>query len=372
MIVTCEKSSFLDRRLEVLMNNEITIAILDELSKEITAKKHLEPKYLESRGNANGFEELMKEVIIGEFNSTINHVIPNKNIKLIPRFGHHFPDLDLRINEKTYGIELKSRNNGSWTTLGGSVIESISKDNYEEIYLLFASFDKKKGETSYKVQYKPYWEAADAIKVTHSPRFNLNLNSSKSVFNSNDEYRALRNMTNENKLQFIRRTLANNATSATWYTNPDKSLPPTIFSTLNKAQKDKLKVEVMFLYPEDLLHQPRARYDRITNYLLSQYFIVNTATRDMFTAGGTINIKGITFPKIVGRYRENKEAILNLLNTKDNDFIDMAYDLWGFDQNSRTTIKADFFHVIDLCGNRYLNDNLNKISVTKLSHLLFQ
>lgn len=353
------------------MSNRITITILDELSKEITSKKHLEPKYLESRGNANGFEELMKEVIIGEFNNAIKHVIPDKRIKLIPRFGHHFPDLDLIINDKTYGIELKSRNNGSWATLGGSVIESISKDNYEEIYLLFASFNKKKGETSYKVRYKPYWEAADAIKVTHSPRFDLNLNSSKSVFSSNDEYRALRNMPNENKLNFIRRTLADNATSATWYTNPDKTVPPTIFSTLTKAQKNKLKAEVMLLYPEDLLHQPRAKYDRITNYLLSQYFIVNTATRDMFTAGGSIKIKGIAFPKIVGRYRENKEAILNLLNTKDNDFIDMAYDLWGYDQSNRTTIKADFFHVIDSCGNRFLSDNLNRISVTNLSHLLF-
>lgn len=353
------------------MNNETTI-VLNELAKEIMAKKELPTKYLESHGNANGFERLMKEVIIEEFNQSIQELIPNRKIKLIPRFGHHFPDLDLHIDNEIYGIELKSRNNGSWITLGGSVIESISQDNYEEIYLLFASFNKKKGDTSYKVRYKPYWQAADAIKVTHSPRFDINLDSSQSVLNSNEDYKSLRNMKIEDKLNFIRHTLAQNATTATWYTNPEKTVPPTIFSTLSKSQKDKLKAEILLLYPRDLLRQPRANYDRITNYLLSQYFIVNTSTRDMFTAGGTIDIKGVKFPKIVDRYRKNQKAILQLLETTDESFIDMAYDLWGYTQKQRTTIKSDFFHVIDLCGTKYLSENLRQISVAKLSALLFQ
>lgn len=352
------------------MNSEVTI-ILEELKKEITSKKELDSKYLESHGNANGFEKLMKEVIIGEFNSKINTLIPDKKIRLEPRFGHHFPDIDLHIDNKLYGVELKSRNNGSWKTLGGSVIESISKDDYEEIYLLFASFDKKKGETSYKVRYKPYWEAADAIKVTHSPRFDLNLDTTKPVFNSNKNYKALRNMDNEDKLQFIRETLSKNATSSTWYTSPNKTVPPTIYSSLDKAQKEKIKEEVMLLFPYDLLHQPRAIYDEITNYLLTQYFIVNTSTRDMFTAGGSININNQRFPKIIDSYIKHKEQLLNLLDSRDSDFQDLAYNSWKIDESQRTSLKDDFIKVINICGKKYLSKELSNANINNLADLLF-
>lgn len=312
----------------------------------------------------------MKEIVIDEFNAKIKS-ITDTPCKLIPRFGHHFPDLDLHIGDKTYGIELKSRNNGSWITLGGSVIESISKDNYEEIYLLFASFNKKKGETSYKVRYQPYWQAADAIKVTHSPRFDLNLDSDKSVFSSNDDYKALRDMKDDDKLSFIRKILAENATGATWYTQPNETVPPTLYTSLQKEQKEKLKTEVLVLFPQDLLHQPRARYDRITDYLLSQYFVVNTSTRDMFTAGGTIELKGVKFPRIIDSYRKHRNQIENLLKTGNSDFIDLAYSSWNIADNQRNDIRKDFITIINNCGIKYMLQNLESIHTDKLSDLLF-
>lgn len=329
----------------------------------------LDNKYLESHGNANGFERLMKEVIIEEFNNKVKLLLPNNIVVLKPRFGHHFPDLDLHIDDKIYGIELKSRNNGSWNTLGGSVIESISKDNYEEIYLLFASFNKKIGERSYKVRYKPYWQAADAIKVTHSPRFDLNLNTEQSVFSSNEDYKKLRSMPTDEKLQFIRKTLAENANGATWYTNPE-TVPPTMYSGLNKKQKDKLKVEVLTLFPQDLLHQPRALYSRITDYLLSQYFIVNTSTRDMFSAGGTIEVQGQKFPKIIDTYKKYQDQIIKLLDTNDFNFTELAQNLWGISENSNS-LQHNFLKVIDDCGSKYFMSNLDKVSVATLSELIF-
>lgn len=355
------------------MDNIIT-EILEELKSEIVSRKNLNKDYLASQGNKNGFETLMKDEIISEFNQKAPSLF-NQEVKLIPKFGHHFPDIDLTIGDHLFGIELKSRNNGSWKTLGGSVIESISNDNYEEIYLLFASFDKEKNETSYKVRYMPYWKATESIKVTHSPRFQIDLDSKESVFSSNEEYKEVRQMSDEDTIQFIHSKLNTGSKKLTWYSNLDKSISPTDYCSLSKNKKNEILTEALILFATDLLktdknENAKADYHNLRHYMLTQHYIL--ITRDNFSAGGQFEYKGIKFPKIIEKYQEYKNSILDLLNTKDTDFIEIAYQKWNWPKDkTKTTLEEDFKIILDDCGKNYLSNRLLKLPTNKLSDLIF-
>lgn len=348
--------------------------ILEELKQEITARKNLDSKYLESKGNSNGFEKLMQEEIIEEFNSKATSLF-HKDIELIPQFKHHFPDIDLKVDNELYGIELKSRNNGSWSTLGGSVIESISDDNYKEIYLLFATFNKKQGDTEYQVRYMPYWKAADAIKVTHSPRFEINLDATNHVFKSNEDYKKLRQLNEQDTIKFIQDALKRSTKKLTWYASLNNEVPPTRFSTLDKSTKDNIKAEVLVLFPYDLLRtidneDAQANYTNLQDYLMTQHYI--SSTRDNFSAGGQVTIHGVKFPRIVDVYQKYKNEILRLLNTNDSEFIQLAYEKWQLpDSEAKHTLEEDFKTVLNMCGNKYLANHLSQANVATLSDLIF-
>lgn len=349
--------------------------VLEELKKEITSRKNLSSKYLESKGNSNGFEKLMQDEIIDEFNSKASSLF-QKNIKLIPQFKHHFPDIDLKIDDDLFGIELKSRNNGSWNTLGGSVIESISDDNYKEIYLLFATFNKKQGDTEYQVRYMPYWQAADAIKVTHSPRFEINLDATNHVFSSNDDYKRLRQMNEKDTIKFIQDALKESTKKLTWYASLNNEVPPTRFKDLNPVTQNEIMAEILILFPRDLLRtksngDANALYSNLQDYLITQHYVF--FTRDQFSAGGQKKFQGVKFPKIIYKYaHEYKAPILNLLNNNDPDFSNLAYDKWQWDPSvPKTTLEQDFKKVLDICGNRYLSKYLSNTNTSKLSDLIF-
>ena len=104
---------------------------------------------------------------------------------------------------KKYGLELKSRKKSQWTTNGNSVFESITDEDYSEIYLLFGSLNND--ESAYQVQYKPYWEVTTGIAVTHSPRFKIDMRAeiTDSVFKDSDEYFKLREMTEPERIAFF-------------------------------------------------------------------------------------------------------------------------------------------------------------------------
>ncbi|EGV9322438.1 hypothetical protein DYP23_06215, partial [Staphylococcus pseudintermedius] len=126
--------------------------VLNMIKEQIEGMSTLIPEYLKNNRNDNGFEELFPIVA----NNIANKLLPNDILEIEPRLGHHFPDVDLILNGLKYGIELKSRSNGAWSTNGNSVLESITNDDYEEIYLFFGT--KIPDEQRLLVKFAPYWQ----------------------------------------------------------------------------------------------------------------------------------------------------------------------------------------------------------------------
>lgn len=356
--------------------------LLDELVKEINNQAPLDPKYLKSNGNANGFEDLFKDKIITEFNAKMKSDYPKEIIELKGNFGHQFPDLDLKINDKLYGIELKSKKDGTWQTQGGSVFETTSKISYEEIYVLFATFNASKHENKYKLRYAPYWEVADAIKVTHSPRVHLNLDTSESVFKSNQEYKSFRNLKKSDQNKKVQDILKETTSRSVWYIIEDNTIEPTAYSDLDASQRNKVYVESLLLFPWDLFKQPKGNYENVTKYFLSQYFIISSSMRDKYTAGGRISLKvangtnspdkKVSFPQIFKRYIEHREELIELLNSMNDELLAEAYKFWKLPKSNKERKPFDDFKtVLDNVGKKYYSEELSKIPYTSLSEFIF-
>lgn len=290
----------------------------------------LNKEFTESKGENNGFEKLVKKIIHDIKDNSHNYEF---TIDYETHFGHHFPDLDIFINNKKYGIELKSRNTLTWTTNGNSIFESITDEGYENIYLLFGALDKK--NNSFQVKYEQYWKVLSDIKVTHSPRFfiDMNLPEEERIFTSNREYTQLREYTKEQKNQFVSNKLRQKTNESQWYLPSEETIEPILFSTLNDCEKNRIIAISFILFAHDLLRtdssqNPHAYYDNITAYIFSQYYCYSSSFRDLFSAGGRYHFKEQDYPKSFGQLTKYFLEIKHILSKENESLREKCYLHW--------------------------------------------
>lgn len=343
--------------------------ILHKIKDKIESMDPIDPKYLVSNGNKNGFEELVPLVAEEIKNEINNPMIFDYKVHL----GHHFPDMDLTVENNTFGLELKSRKNGSWNTNGNSIFESISDYDYEEIYLLFGT--KQSDRNRLLVRFKEYWKVTSSISVTHSPRFIINMDSEESVFSNAKEYYDLKNSTQEEKINFIQNYLRNHTEGARWYIQSDSSntITPIPISSLDCERKNQLLAEILILFPHDILKQPQATYSRSHEYLISQYFYYSSSFRDHFSASGKCYILENRLPRIIQKFVSLSEDIRDLLNSASNEFKKQAYILWNElpVQVNQESFTEDYKKIIDYIWKKYYEPTLQNKKIKSLSSLLF-
>lgn len=322
-------------------------------------------EFLVSKGNDNGFEKLvplLAETIVNELDETL---------QVIPHYGHHFPDMDFILNGKRYGVELKSRNNGSWDTNGNSVFESISDEMYEEIFIVFGT--KEPGKDRILVQYAPYWTVTSSITVTHSPRFKIQMNTPNSVFKSKQEYDQLRDMSEKEKVVFLQNYLKQNTTGVKWFVPQDsQSLKPTSLNTLSADRKNRIKAEILVLYPQDLLTANRADYSRAHEFLIVHYFYYSSSFRDFFSAGGQWKYEKVKFPKSIETLYLLRSEIKDILENANPEFKEIAYRSWDSLQIklTRKSFIEDYHAIIAHIGDVHFRNELNHANIQNLCDLL--
>ena len=340
--------------------------VLWMLQRKIEAINPVPEDFLVSKGNYNGFEKLVPLML----NEMVGQVVSDFAFEI--NYGHHFPDIDLILNGERFGLELKSRNNGSWDTAGNSVFEKVSGEDYKEIFLFFGSH--KKGAPQIKVKYRPYWETASAISVTHSPRFKINMDAKESVFASAEEYKKLQIMSDVDKITFLQNYLRDNTTGLKWFIPPEPdAVKPTAISALDKRSQQKVISEILILFPQDLL-KPRSDYSRSAEHLIMTYFYYSNSFRDFFSASGKWNFDNAKFPQIVKRIYDNRLMIFELLEGANEAFQELAYQLWeeqGMDFK-KDNFKDDYLITLDELGRLHIYEELQKTSLSTLSEILKQ
>lgn len=328
----------------------------------------LTPSYIVSNGTNNGFEKLVVDILTEMNNNQFSFEI---------KLGHHFPDINIKIDNKVYGLEIKSRKNESWSTNGNSVLESITSDNYEDIYIIFGSLNST--QTKYTVLYNNYWKTTCDISVTHSPRFKISMNSENSIFNDKESYNAFRNMNLTEKNIFIQDYFMKNIKNNKWYNPQEIKLKPISYNKLQKFEKEKILSEILIIFPYDLLRRDltsnknKSNYEKAFEYMFETYFCYSTSFRDLFTAGGKYQIDGVPFPKIIKKYIDLRDNINLILNNCEYEFYEYCLENWNKETltSSEININEIYYNILNDIGDMYYKDSINDTSYNTLSELIF-
>lgn len=344
--------------------------VLNEIKNIIEKKTNLEKKYLVSNGTNNGFECLVTDILKNEFNK--NKFSPH-SIEFDPKFGKHFPDINVSIDNEQYGLELKSSQQNTWKVNGGSVFESVGNEQYKDIYVLFGS--RKKTDKTYNIRYKPYWSVADGIHVTHSPRYSLNMDAKQEdlFYPTKNDYDNIRQSDDTNKLRYFKEKLAKVTNKPTWYSN--ELIEPKSFNELSATDKENIISESLIIYPQDVIKEGHANYYNITKYMITTYFVFNASIRDTFTAGGKYKYENKLFPQIVKTLKKYNEVIQKRLEDPDIDseFKKTILNSWqnipNFDINNNNSLYTTYLELINFLGNKEYQNLLNS---KKLANIIFE
>lgn len=246
------------------------------------------------------------------------------DIKLVS--GINFPDIRI---QRSYGVEVKSSQSG-WTSIGSSIIESTRIPSIEEIYMVFANLRSKPAE----FQCRPYEDVLIDIKVTHSPRYEIDMNAKKTIFDilgvPYNEFRVKEDKTKIELAQIYARKkfLEMGRKEMPWWIKDlkDNSSQGNIrlWNELSIEEKRKLLIQCMILFPSIVNPKPSpTKYNDATLWLCSYYQIVSPNIRDIFSAGGqeTFFHNEIKYliPRVYCKVRDNLREIREMIELPPQD-----------------------------------------------------
>ena len=139
----------------------------------------------------------------------------------------------------------------------------------------------------------------------------------------------------------------------------EESTAPTVklFSTLLREEQERIRVLLYAMFPE-ILGNRGDKYNNPSLFLLTRYGIINPSFRDMFSAGGQVELplyKGVLvkMPAAFGRIQRYRSLILETLQETS---LQTLSENWGTSVNDKDRIRQ----WCELCAMQYATtkDNL--------------
>ena len=263
--------------------------------------------------------------------------------------GAQFPDIQIR---NFYGVEVKSTIKNHWTSTGSSILESTRNTDIRRIYMTFGKLGRP-----VEFRSRPYEECLSDIAVTHYPRYRIDMELKKgeTIFDkigmSYDELRKLNNPV-EPVSKYYKSQLKPG--ERLWWANDsnEESTAPTVklFSTLLREEQERIRVLLYAMFPE-ILGNRGDKYNNPSLFLLTRYGIINPSFRDMFSAGGQVEIPLYTgvlvkMPAAFGRIQKYKNLILETLKEAS---LQTLTENWGVPVNDKDRIQQ----WCELCARQY-------------------
>jgi len=242
--------------------------------------------------------------------------------------GQRFPDI---VAGKYYGVEVKSSKDEKWITLGGSVNESTRVEDVERIFLVF-------GKLMEPIEFRsrPYEDCLFDVVVTHYPRYKINMNlkqgetifdkigTTYDSFRKNDPIKKIvdyysKHFKYDESLWWIGKVINDEQTKA------ETPMKIELWEDLPADKRKDLKAKGLALFPE-LTGNSNDKYKEFSFWLVANYNVVSTSTRDIFSAGGREDkiIKAKTYkdiPRVIINIIENKDTILEIINSTEESIL---------------------------------------------------
>lgn len=241
---------------------------------------------------------------------------------------HAFPDLFVRIlEEQWFGVEVKTSQK-DWKCFGNSIFETTRVKNLEDrIYVFFGKFTDP-----LKCRWAKYEQCIDNINITHSPRYQINMDvisdPKTSVFaKMNISYYDFYLLDVETKMDYIRqykKATVGRDVALWWLPTHDEpsdqdeqKLSIQLFSSLSIQQKVEIRYKAIALFPA-IFSRESKKYDAVLVWLASNYGVVTGSIRDLFSAGGKYEVEfehtKIRIPKIFSHVVSGISTIKDNIN----------------------------------------------------------
>ncbi len=212
---------------------------------------------------------------------------------------HAFPDLAAN----GFGVEVKFTKKDSWQAVGNSVFEGMRDPIVERVYIIFG----KLGGWP-EVKWARYEECVNHVRISHAPRFVINLEESGSLFaKMNISYEQFSELSPEEKMEHIRsysRSRLKEGERLWWLEDQEEQVEEeqahtwpaevTFYMRLPQWRKRRLRAEAVLLCP-GIVKPSRTKtfeYADAGLYLLRQHGVFCHQTRDLFSAGSVAGVEG--------------------------------------------------------------------------------
>lgn len=282
-------------------------------------------------------KQLEKEAVLAIKEQCKGTSFMPEDIQLVS--GQRFPDI---VAAKHFGVEVKSTKENKWISTGSSIIESTRVECVNHIYMLFG----KLGGKPIEFKCKPYQDCLYDIAVTHSPRYliDMEIPQAKTIFSKMqieyDRFRLSKDPINTVRAYYLEKIKKEKRVAMPWWIGSDTITSPILRlwskGTFSKEEQCLYKAQLLILFPTEICS---SNYDRATLWLCIRHSIINTHFRDLFTAGGQVEIKNVYCPAIIKRILALapivREILLNhslLIDIKDNNpelfYAEDKYTYW--------------------------------------------
>jgi len=298
---------------KICRNNKKFEQLLDKSHYQLVEDAKKSPSYYLKR-SSDDFEKDVFE----SMRSAAKKTCFDNTIELVS--GFKFPDI---VAKKYFGVEVKTVKKNQWHSTGNSVLENTRVEDVDTIYIFFGKLCNP-----LEFKYRKYQDCLSGVAVTHSPRYliDMNLEKGKTIFDKiKISYDDLRQMKNPIKpIVNYYRSIAKEGEEPWWMDDsetPEYVISPTVslWSNLQKNDKDKLIIEAMARFPE-IFGTSTAKYQKLASWLAARHGVVDSSLRDRFTAGGKVDLtinkkKYARIPRIFLHLHENVNEVLKIVNT---------------------------------------------------------
>ena len=215
--------------------------------------------------------------------------------------GQRLPDI---IASKHFGVEVKSTKENKWVSTGSSIVESTRIEDVNHIYMLFG----KLGGKPIEFKCKPYYNCLYDIAVTHSPRYliDMEITQERTIFSKMgieyDKFRLSEDPISTVRSYYLEKIKKEKRMAMPWWIGSETVTSPTLRlwsgRSLDQEKQNIYKAQLLILFPTEICN---SNYDRATLWLCIRHSIINTHFRDLFTAGGQVQIENCCCPAIIKR-----------------------------------------------------------------------
>lgn len=307
-------------------NNETELSQFDELL-SLTIS-NLNDKSLKTPSEIGSLIGTKLEPYVKDLMSEIAEGTPFENsIELIS--GQKFPDI---LAKKYFGVEVKTTTQNHWKTTGNSIFEGTRVDGVERIFMLFGKL-----AAPIEFKYRPYEDCLSDIVVTHSPRYQIDMELpvGATIFDKIDTtYDELRNL--ENPIVPIvdyYKSKLKPGDNLWWIDQSNEkssNLIVKMWNNLSPNEKKEIIIQAFIFFPEILSNSP-TKFSRVALWLVTVKGVVCPNVRDLFTAGGKeeyISADGrLIVPKVFFKLIENLNEIVNELSSTPSEVLSEFWEV---------------------------------------------